>query len=549
MTAVHAGQRPNRYDAIVIGSGHNGLTAACYLQRAGLNTVVLEMNDYIGGATVSRELYPGFTFTNCSYVSSLTRPEVVRDLELTRFGLQIAAYPGSATISPKANEYMFHNGDHDGRLKELHRINPRDAEAYDIYSAMVMRQCRLIRPMLEMTPPDPTSLHPRDLKKMWEMGKLFRELGEDGLYETIRFWTMSIGDYLDEYFENPMIKAEMGGSSIVGTALGPYSPGSAYVMLHHYMGEVDGNIGAWGISRGGMGAISRAMADSLKASGGTIRTEAKVAKVLTENGQVTGVALDTGEEFHAKVVVSNMNVKRTFLDCMDEKDLPEDFVRRVRNYRIRGSSGKLNIAFDSPPTFPALPKDCPAYQGSIWLTDDLMEMEQGYDEWKQGKWSTRPWVDMMFPSNHDPTLAPEGKCMGTLFVQYVPPKLADGPWTPEKRDAFAKTVIDKISEVSPDFKDKILYMEVRTPHELEQEVGLTEGNIFHGELTMDQILFNRPVPGYAQYRGPVRGIYMSGSSNHPGGGVMAAVGRNCAREVLRDLGYSTSHISRGYRDV
>jgi phytoene dehydrogenase-like protein len=522
------------YDAIVIGAGHNGLTAAAYLAKAGLKVVVLERNPYIGGAAVSREIHPGFTYSNCSYVSSLMRPEIMRDLELPKYGLQIIPYEGGLTLMGNG-DYLASYSDRDMNRREIARHSARDAEAYDRYANEVLRQCRFIKPMLMKTPPDPTSFRPRDIKGLLEMGRAFYDLDEEVMYDTIRFWTMSCADFLEQYFESAVLKAHLAGTSIIGTALGPCSPGSAYVLLHHYMGEVDGNIGSWGFARGGMGAISRALAMACQAHGAEIRTDAGVAQIVVRNGRAQGVALADGEEVHARNVVSNMDVKRTFLKTMDRDDLPEDFLRQVKNFKIRGSSGKVNIALDGLPDFPAVPKDCPAIQGDLHITDSIESLERAYDDWKNGMWSRRPYVDMMIPTLLDPTMAPEGKHYMSVFVQYVPAKLADGEWTAEKRDAFGATVIDAIAEHSPNFKDLILHAEVRTPHELENEVGLTEGNIFQGELTFDQLLFNRPVPGYAQYRAPVRNMYMCGSSTHPGGDVMGAPGANAAREILRDL--------------
>ena len=523
------------YDIIVIGAGHNGLTAAAYLARAGLDVVVLERNPYIGGATVSRQIYPGFTYSNCSYVSSLMRPEIMRELELSKYGLQIIPFEGSVTMTREGG-YLASYNDHDMNRREIARHSARDAEAYDRFATETARQCRFIKPYLMQTPPDPASFKWRDLKGLADLGRAFHDLGEEAMYDTLRFWTMSCTDFLEQYFETEVVKAHKAGSSIIGTALGPSSPGSAYVLLHHYMGEVDGNIGAWGFARGGMGAISGALAQAFQAHGGEIRTEAGVAQVIVKGGKAVGVALEDGTEVRGRRVVSNMDVKRTFLKAVDPKDLPGDFLRQVRNFKIRGSSGKLNIALDGLPDFPSVPKDCPALQGDMHITDSIETLERAYDDWKNGMWSRHPYVDMMIPTRLDPTMAPPGKHYMTVFVQYVPPKLADGPWTPEKRDAFGQTVIDAIAEFSPNFKDLILHAEIRTPKELEDEVGLTGGNIFQGELTLDQLMFNRPIPGYAQYRSPIRGLYMCGSSCHPGGGVMGAPGANAAREILLDVG-------------
>ena len=535
-----------KYDAIIIGAGHNGLTNAAYLAKAGLDVLVLEKNGYIGGATVSRELYPNWKYSHCSYVCSLLRPEIIRDLELPRHGLQVVPYGGGVTFKENG-DYLGAHADHERMLREIARHSKRDASAYERYEADVMKQTRLIRPFLMRTPPDPTSLKPRDLKELSVLAKSFGSMGEEALADTMRFWTMSIGDFLDEYFETDVIKAHLAGSGIIGTALGVYSPGTAYVLLHHYMGDVDGSVGAWGFARGGMGAVSAALSASFQSFGGTIQCDAEVAQIIVKNGKAKGVALANGDELYADIVVSNLDPKRTFLKIMDEGDLPADVVKKAKNFKIRGSSGKLNIALDGLPTFTGLPKDSPLCLGEKHFSDSLPKMERAYDEWKDGTWSKDPYVDMLIPTQIDPTMAPPGKHMMSVFVQYAPPKIHGGDWTAEDKAGFEKTVIDQISNYSPDFKDLILHCETRTPQDIENEVGLTEGNIFMGELTFDQLLFNRPFPGYAQYRGPVKGMYMCSSGTHPGGGVMAAPGANAAREILMDLKL-TNTVPGGYDD-
>jgi phytoene dehydrogenase-like protein len=522
------------YDAVVIGAGHNGLVAAGYLARAGLSVCVVEKNDWIGGAAVSREIYPGITYSNCSYVASLFRPEIMRDLELPRHGLQILPYEGGAVFTEDGGCLgMFR--DHDANRREFARHSRRDAEAYDRYSRDVLRFCRFIRPLLLRTPPDPSRFRPRDLAEMLWLGRRLGELSERQLAETVRFWTMSIADFLDEYFEHPVIKGYLAVSAIIGTALGPMSPGSAYVLLHHYMGDVDGNIGAWGYARGGMGSITRALAASFRAAGGEIRTGHGVERILVQGGRAVGVALDNGDEIGAARVISNMDVKRTFLRHVDPDDLPGDFLRQVRNFKTRGSSGKLNIALASAPVFPALPPDAPNIRGDLHFTDSIERMERAYDDWKAGRFSADPFQDVMIPTLIDPTMAPSGQHYMSCFVQYAPPRIAGRDWTDADRDAFGETCLNQIERHSPGFRDRVLHVEVRTPRELEAEVGLTDGNIFQGELTFDQLLFNRPVPGYAQYQTPIRDLWMCGSSTHPGGGVMGAPGRNAAAEVLRAM--------------
>ena len=533
------------FDVIVIGSGHNGLVNACYLQKAGLNVLVLEKNDWIGGAAVSRELHPGILYSNCSYVCSLFRPEIMRDLELPKHGLQIVAIEGG-TVFTRDGDYLASYRNYHAKKRELERFSAKDSEAYSRYSRDILKQCRFIQPLLMRTAPDPASFKFRDLSELLYLLRKVNDLTASELADTVRFWTMSISDFLDEYFENDVIKASLAVSGIIGTALGPMSPGTAYVLLHHYMGEVDGSIGAWGYARGGMGAISNALTSSFRAMGGTLLNNSEVEKVDIRGGRAKGVILKNGDEYLAKNVVSNADVKRTFLKLTDPEHLPPNFIKKVNNFKIRGSSGKVNIALDSMPKFPGISDNNPCLKGDIHFTDSIERMERAYDDWKSGTWSRDPFLDMMIPTLTDPTMAPPGKHFMSCFVQYCPPKVGGKNWTKENKDAFGETVIQQIADYSPGFKDKILHMEVRTPKELEDEVGLTEGNIFQGELTFDQLLFNRPIPGYAQYRSPIKGLYMCGSSTHPGGGVMGAPGRNAAVEILKDLNMPNSDIRDAY---
>jgi phytoene dehydrogenase-like protein len=529
------GSAGERHDAIVVGAGHNGLVTACYLARAGLKVLVLERNAFVGGAAVSRSLYDGFTYSNCSYVCSLLRTEIIRGLDLPNFGLQIIPYEGGCTLM-RNGEHLALYDNHDALRREIARHSKRDAEAYDRYVRDMLRHCRFIKPLLLREPPDPTSFRPRDIQELLWLGKHFSGLGEARMYDTLRFWTQSCADLLEEYFESEIVKAHLAGSGIIGTALGPRSPGTAYVLLHHYMGSIDGTVGAWGFARGGMGAVTQALAASLQASGGSVRCSAPVAQVQVRGGRATGVVLESGEELSARIVISNMDVRRTFLDTVAPEHLPPEFIEQVRRFKIRGSSGKLNIALDGLPHFPAIPQGSPCIRGDLHVTDTLDMLEHAYDDWKAGRWSAAPYIDMLIPTQIDPTMTPPGKHYMSVFVQYCPYNLADGPWTADKRQAFGDTVIETIARHSPNFKDLILHAEIRTPREIESEVGLTEGNIFQGELTFDQLLFNRPVPGYAQYRAPLKGMYMCGSSTHPGGGVMGAPGYNAAGAILRDLG-------------
>jgi len=522
------------WDAIVIGAGHNGLTNAAYLAKAGLKVLVVEKNDYIGGAAVSRELQEGWTYSNCSYVCSMMRQAIHRDLDLARHGLLLVPYLATVTFGD-GDERLIAYHDESAAYLEIKRHSPHDADAMHRFQADLTRYSQLIRKTLLRTPPDPASFRPRDIREFLWLAKKFWALGERELYEYIRFFTISAADFLEDYFENELIKGAMASPGIIGTALGVYSPGSAYILLHHVMGDVDGTIGAWGLARGGMGAISKAIANACEANGGEIRKNAGVSRVLVKNGKAAGVVLDNGDELTANIVVSNLDARRTFTRLFERDDLPEGIYDRAKNFKIRGSSGKVNIALSGMPKFTGLPDNRYIDRGGQTFTGSLETMERAYDCWKRGRWSDDPFIESIIPSAWDPTVAPPGQHWMSNFIQYCPPELADGPWTPEKRDAFGKTVVDKLERYSPGFRDLVVHMEVRTPHEIENEIGLTEGNIFQGELTIDQLFFNRPFPGYGQYRMPVKNLYMCGSSTHPGGGVSAACGANAAREILSDL--------------
>ncbi len=522
------------YDAIIIGGGHNGLTNAAYLAKSGLDVMVLEKNDIVGGASVTREMHEGWHYSSASYVCSMLRQAIHRDLDLSRHGLMIVPYLGTVNFGDDGSALVEYPNEEAVYL-EWKRHSPHDADASFRFFSDLGRYAHFIRKTLLRTPPDPTSFRPRDIRELLFLGKQMWSMGEKQMYEYVRFFTMSAAEFLDDYFENDLIKATMASPGIIGTALGVYSPGSAYVLLHHVMGDVDGNIGSWGLPRGGMGAISKAICSAMKSYGGELRTNATVQHLLVKNGKSAGVVLDSGEEIASRIVVSNLDAKRTFTKIVNREDLPPGIYEKAKNFKIRGSSGKVNIALSGMPKFTGVPDNRYINRGGQGFTGSLETMERAYDCWKHGRWSDDPFVEGVIPSAWDPTVAPPGKHWMSNFVQYCPPFLADGPWTPEKREQFGESVVSKIERYSPGFRDLIVHMEVLTPHELEDRMGLTEGNIFQGELTIDQLLFNRPFPGYSQYRMPVKNLYMCGSSTHPGGGVSAACGANAAREILIDL--------------
>ena len=519
-----------RYHAVVIGGGHNGLTAAAYLARAGRRVLVLERRHIVGGAAVTEEVFPGFRFSVCSYVVSLLRPEIIRELDLPRHGLEILPLDGTFTPMP-GGDYLWRTNDHGKTRREIARHSRLDAEAYDEYAKAMVEMARAVKPILGMTPPDPLSLHPRDLGALLFLGNRFRRLSAEDRINQLQLMTMSAADFLDQWFETDVLKATMAASGIIGTFLGVRSPGTAYVLLHHYMGEIDGAFRSWGFARGGTGTISNAIASAAREAGAEIRTEASVARILTSCGHATGVALANGDEIEADLVLSSVDPRLTFLRLLDAKELPCDFVDDIRRYRFRGSSGKVNLALDALPEFTCLPGAGPHLRGAISISPSVDYMERAYDQAKYGEFSRRPYIDMVIPSLTDPSIAPPGKHVMSCFVQYAPYALRNGTWD-EQRDSFGDTVIDTIAEFAPNIRSIIRQRQVLTPLDLEREFGLTEGNIFQGELTLEQLFFLRPAPGWAQYTTPIRNLWMCGSAAHPGGGVMGAPGRNAARRIL-----------------
>ena len=520
------------YDVIVIGGGHNGLVNAAYLAKAGRKVVVLERRHVLGGAAVTEEIIPGFLFSECSYVVSLLRPEIIRELDLPRHGLEILPLDG--TFSPMPNgDYLWRVNDHAKSIRDIRRHSRLDAEAYDEFSKMMTPMCRFVKPILSMIPPDPTTLHPRDLKQLHFLLQRFRELSSDERYTLIQLMTMSSADFLDQWFETDVLKATMSASGIIGTFLGIRSPGTAYVLLHHYMGEIDGAFRSWGFSRGGTGAISNAIAGAAREAGVEIRTKAPVGKILVKNSRACGVALQDGEEISAHVVSSSVDPHLTFEKFLEASELPADFLEGVRRYKFRGSSGKVNLALDALPNFKCLPGPGAHLRGAISISPSMEYMERAYDDAKYGHYSRRPYIDMVIPSLTDPSVAPPGKHVLSCFVQYAPYKLAEGTWD-DQREAFGDNVIDTIAEYAPNIKDIIIGRQILTPLDLEREFGLTQGNIFQGELSLEQLFFLRPVAGWAYYRTPIRNLYMCGSATHPGGGIMGANGRIASQVILKE---------------
>jgi phytoene dehydrogenase-like protein len=522
------------HDAVVIGGGHNGLVCAAYLARAGRSVLVLERRPVLGGAAVTEEIFPGFQFSVFSYVVSLLRPEIIRDLDLPGHGLHIV--PLESTFNPLPNgDYLATWADSEETRHELYRHSPRDADAYQEFGRLMQRMAMAVKPILGMSPPDPGSWRPRDLLAMGRLAKQFRDLGEADLHALVKLMTMSSADYLGEWFESEALVAAKSASGIIGTFLGPRSPGTAYVLLHHYMGEIDGVFRAWGFARGGTGSVSESIASAARSFGAEVRTDAPVREVIVQGGRAAGVVLENGEEIRARTVVSGLDPRRTFLELVEPSLLPEELVEAVERFRFRGSSGKVNLALSEPPSFTALPGNGPHLNGAIAIAPSVDYLERAYDDAKYGEFSRRPFLDIVIPSMIDPTMAPPGKHVMSIFVQYAPYH-RNGGWDDRSREAFGDAVIDTLAEYAPNIRSAILHRQVITPADIEAVTGLSEGNIFQGELALSQLFFLRPAPAWSDHRTPVRGYYQCGSGTHPGGGIMGASGRLAARAILADGG-------------
>ena len=521
-----------KYDAIIIGGGHNGLITAAYLAKAGKKVLVLEKRHLVGGASVTEEIYPGFKYTVFSYVVSLLRPDIVRDLQLTRHGLTIL--PLESTLPPPpTGDYLPREGAHARGRRASARHSERDAGAYDEYGRNMYFMAKAVKYILSMIPPDPTTLNPRDWLSLLDMARHFLNLGEEQLYLLAKLMTMSAADFLDQWFESDPLKGTMSASGIIGTYLGPRSPGTAYVLLHHYMGEIDGAFRAWGFAKGGTGGVADACARAAQSLGAEIRCNAGVAQVIVKNGRALGVALENGDEIYADAVASSLDPKLTFLKMVDPNQLPGDLVTAIQKFNVRGSSGKVNLALDALPDLTCMPGPGRHLAGAISISPSIDYIERAYDQAKYGEFSKRPYIDCILPSVIDPDMAPPGKHVMSCFVQYAPYDL-NGGWTDAKREAFGDAVIDTLSEYMPNIKDIILHRQVLTPLDIENMIGLSQGNIFQGELSLSQLFFLRPAAGYAKYRTPIQGYWQCGSGTHPGGGIMGAPGQLAALEMLKN---------------
>ncbi len=521
------------YDAIVVGGGHNGLVCAAYLAKAGKSVLVLERRHVLGGAAVSEEVFPGFTYSACSYVVSLFRPHIIRDLNLAKHGLDIIPMDCSFLPLPSGDS-LARWGDAHKTRREIARFSAKDAEIYPEFGRAMGQMARFVKPIIDQAAFDPSSLNPLELLELMKTAKRFRDLGKDKMVLLSKMMTMSAVDFLDMWFESDTLKAPMSVSGIIGTFLGVRSPGTAYVLLHHYMGEIDGAFRSWGFSRGGTGQISLSCARAAESFGAEIRTKADVQTIIVKDGRAHGVVLQNGDEFRAKVVVSGVDPHRTFFKMVGDKHLDGEFVSALKKYKMRGSSGKVNLAVDRVPNFTCRPGDGAHLRGDIAIAPSIEYLEKAYDEAKYGDFSKRPFINAVIPSLVDPSVAPPGKHVISCFVQYAPYALKEGAdqW-PKKREAFGDAVVDTLSEYAPDLKKSILHRQVITPWDLEQEYGMTEGNIFHGELSLEQLAFLRPTAKWAHYETPIDSLFLCGSGAHPGGGLMGGPGELASRAVLR----------------
>jgi phytoene dehydrogenase-like protein len=531
--APKASSRADRtYDAIIVGGGHNGLVNAAYLAKSGLKVLILERRHLVGGAAITEELRPGFHFTTFSYALSLLRPDIIHELELTKHGFMPLLM--STTFAPgEDGDYLLFTQDHGQNLKEIARHSQHDADAYDQYSHDVEMVCQAIKPLLDQVPPDIFSDDPEELLALARLGNRFKKLDKRVLHNAIRLLTGSAADFLDDYFESDLIKGYLASSSIIGTKVGPRSQGSGLVLLYHSLGEHDGEFGSWAFHKGGNGGFTQVLARAAQSFGVEIKLEAPVSAVITKDGRATGVALDDGTEFYADTVVSALDPRRTFLELVEPRELPDDLVENIQRFRFQGTSSKVNFALDGLPHFPALGQKPDHFRGFTNIGPSMDYLERAYDEAKYGWYSSRPYIDMAVQSTIDADMAPPGKHVMSCFIQYTPYQLRESDWDTEKEN-LGDTVQRTLESFFPGFGDLVLQREVVTPLHIERTVGLSEGNIFAGEFLAPQMYFFRPAPGWSQYRTPIDGYYQCGSGTHPGGCVMGAPGKLAAGQVIKD---------------
>lgn len=519
------------FDAIILGAGHNGLVTACYLARAGWKVMVLERRYVVGGACVTEEIFPGFKVSTAAYVNSLFRPEIIKDLKLHDHGFAVLERtPSSFTPFPDGR-HLFLGADGAMNRREIAKFSPRDAENYPKYEAMLERVADAIEPTLMMKPPNLLRPGLRDLWTLFKLGRKFQKMGP-GLSEAVEVLTGPAKAILDRWFESEQVKATLATDAVIGAMAAPSMPGTAYVLFHHVMGETNGKRGVWAYVKGGMGGLSQALASVARRLGVEIRTEAEVGRILIQGGTAVGVALTNGEEIKARVVASNADAHITFTRLMDSRLLPPAFAEAVSRIDYSSATLKINVALSEVPNFTALPGGPgPQHRGTIHICPDTDYLERAYDDAKYGRPSERPILECTIPSVVDPSVAPPGKHLMSMFIQYAPYKLWQGTWD-EVKEGFADRCFDLLNEYAPNFKQSVLARQVLSPLDLERTFNLTGGNIFQGSMSLNQLFFLRPVVGFADYRTPIRGLFLCGAAAHPGGGVIGAAGYNAARVIL-----------------
>ena len=522
-----------KYDAIIVGGGHNGLVTAAYLARAGRKVLVLEKRELIGGCAVTEELWPGYHVSSAAYLTSLMQERIIDDLELRRYGYQVDAKdPAFFSLFPDGRHFFMWQ-DRTKTLAEIAKFSKRDAEVYPAYENQLERISEVVEGLLLTTPPQFPPQGVGDAIEYLKLAARMRGLSPRHIVALVKIFTQSAAEFLDEWFESDEVKVTLATDGVIGANGGPRSPGTAYILLHHCMGGVAGHRGLWGFVRGGMGAVSEAIAASARAKGVQIRTNAPVARVLVRSGRACGVVLENGDEVEATTVASNLDPKLTFLRLLQERDLPAEFVEAIRHFRIEGTSCKMNLALSGLPEFTAFPgAPGPHHRATMHICPNIEYVERAWDDAKYGRPSERPLLELTIPTMYNPSLAPPGKHIMGIFLQYAPYTLRDGTWD-ELREPFGDRVINLIAEYAPNIRSIVEHRQVLSPLDLERRFGITGGNIFHGEMSLDQMFVMRPVAGWARHRTPVQGLYLCGSGAHPGGGVMGAPGYNCAREMLK----------------
>ncbi|MEZ5400146.1 MAG: NAD(P)/FAD-dependent oxidoreductase [Bryobacteraceae bacterium] len=524
---------PRRFDVVIAGGGHNGLVAAACLARAGRSVLVLERREILGGCAVTEELWPGYRVSTGAYLVSLLQQRIVDELELERHGYRVEAKEPPFFSPFPDGRYLFTWQDERRTLEEIARFSPRDAERYPAYEAHVESLARVAESILFETPPPFPPAGLGDFVEWLKMAARFRKLSPSMLAALVKIFTQSAADFLDEWFESEQLKVTLATDGVIGANGGPRSAGTAYILLHHCMGGVDGRRGVWGFVRGGMGAVSDAIAAAARERGAEIRANAAVERIVVRDGRARGVVLEGGEEIEADMVASNLDPKVTFLRLLERRHLPEDFAQSIERFRSEGSSCKINLALNGLPDFRCLPgTPGPQHRATMHICPSIDYIERAWDDAKYGRPSRQPLLEMTVPTMYDPSLAPAGRHVMGIFLQYAPYTLRDAGWDRE-REAFAERVFDLIAEYAPNIRSIIEHRQVLTPLDLERRFGITGGNIFHGEMSLDQMFVMRPVAGWARYETPVRGLYLCGSGAHPGGGVMGAPGYNAARAMLK----------------